>query len=159
MAPAVGTSPRSLPHSSSAARCLDFLLSEAFAGKLQCDGYFAYPLTIKTDERGRVRTPAERRESLLDEFERSGLGGPKFAALSGIKYQTFAAWVCQRRWRRGVSAAATVKPADRACWLEAVMEPAQNSAVMVLHLPGGVRVEQKQAALAVVLVRALAQSC
>jgi len=28
---------------------------------------------LKTDERGRVQTPAVRRESLLDEFERSGL--------------------------------------------------------------------------------------
>lgn len=39
---------------------------------------------LKTDVRGRVRTPVERREALLDEFERSGLGGPKFAALVGV---------------------------------------------------------------------------
>ena len=41
---------------------------------------------IKTDEVGRVRTPVARRESLLGEFARSGLSGPKFAALAGIKY-------------------------------------------------------------------------
>ena len=38
-----------------------------------------------------------RAEALLDEFERSGLSGPKFAALVGIKYQTFAAWSARRR--------------------------------------------------------------
>ena len=117
---------------------------------------------LKTDERGRVRTPAARRESLLDEFERSGLSGTKFAALAGIKYQTFAAWACQRRRQRGVSVPATVKPADPARWLEAVVEQAQHPTVMVLQLPGGARVEvadEKQAVLAAVLVRALARPC
>ena len=47
---------------------------------------------IKTDVLGRMRTSAARREILLDEFEKSGLSGTKFAQLSGIKYQT---------WRRG----------------------------------------------------------
>lgn len=35
-------------HTSRAARCLDSLLGEAFAGKLQCDGYSAYPAFAKT---------------------------------------------------------------------------------------------------------------
>ena len=34
---------------------------------------------LKTDTKDRVRTPRERQESLLDEFERSGLSGAKFA--------------------------------------------------------------------------------
>jgi hypothetical protein len=96
---------------------------------------------LKTDEKGRVRTPAVRRESLLDEFERSGLSGTKFAALAGIKYQTFAAWASKRRRQRGVSAPATVRPADPARWLEAVVEQAHPSTAMVLQLPGGVRLE------------------
>ena len=45
---------------------------------------------LKTDVLGRVKAPAARREQLLDEFERSGLTGLKFAELAGIKYQTFA---------------------------------------------------------------------
>ena len=49
-------------------------------------------VVLKTDGLGRVKTPVARRESLLDEFERTGLSGAKFAALAGIKYQTFAAW-------------------------------------------------------------------
>ena len=59
-----------------------------------------HELTIlKQDGRGRVRTSAARREQLLDEFARSGLSGPKFAELVGVKYQTFATWV-QRRQRQ-----------------------------------------------------------
>ncbi len=121
---------------------------------------------LKTDKLGRVKTPAVRRERLLDEFERSGLGGQEFASLSGIKYQTFATWVQQRRRKRGATHA-PAKSAEAARWLEAVVEQAkhpgnQNLAVMVLHLPGGARVEvmdEKQAVLAAVLVRALARAC
>jgi hypothetical protein len=43
---------------------------------------------LKQDGLGRVRTPAVRREQLLEEFERSGLSGAKFAALTGVKYST-----------------------------------------------------------------------
>ena len=64
---------------------------------------------IKTDEAGRVRTPAARREGLLEEFDRSGLSGPKFAALAGIKYQTFATWV--RKLRAGQSGEEATLPA------------------------------------------------
>jgi len=55
---------------------------------------------IKTDVLGRLRTSAARRERLLEEFDRSGLSGPKFAALVGVKYQTFATWL-QKRRRQG----------------------------------------------------------
>jgi hypothetical protein len=73
---------------------------------------------LKTDERGRVQTPAARRESLLDEFERSGLSAAKFAALAGVKYQTFAAWALRRRRQRGTAKPATPN-ADAVRWLEA----------------------------------------
>lgn len=115
---------------------------------------------IKTDERGRVRTPPERRETLLDEFEKSGLSATKFAALAGIKYQTFAAWAARRR--KGPVAKGPAAPADPMRWLEAVVDQAKPSTAMVLQLPGGARVEvadEKQAVLAAVLVRALARSC
>ena len=35
---------------------------------------------LKTDVLGRVKTGARQREAILDEFERSGLSGTKFAA-------------------------------------------------------------------------------
>ena len=55
---------------------------------------------LKRDVLGRVRSDVRRREALLDEFERSGLSGPKFAALAGLCYQTFAAWLHKRRRQR-----------------------------------------------------------
>jgi len=54
---------------------------------------------LSTDERGRVRVPPERREALLDEFERSGMSGAKFARMAGVQYPTFAVWVSKRRVR------------------------------------------------------------
>ena len=38
------------------------------------------------DTLGRVRTPREKREQILDEYERSGMSGAAFAALVGVKY-------------------------------------------------------------------------
>ena len=124
---------------------------------------------LKTDVLGRVRTPAARREQLLDEFERSGMSGVQFAEFVGIKYQTFATWAQQRRRKRKTAAGA--KPPVQAAapkqlrWMEAVIEQAHppaesNHLGLVLHLPCGVRVELtevKQVPLAVALVRALGQ--
>lgn len=125
---------------------------------------------LKTDTLGRVKTPAARREALLDEFERSGMSGVAFAEFVGLKYQTFATWAQQRR--RSRKAAADIQPSVTANapkqvrWMEAVVEQAQVAAVdqnkspLVLHLPGGARVEiadAKQATLAAALVRALGQ--
>jgi len=120
---------------------------------------------LKTDTRGRVQTPKARRESLLDEFERSGLSGANFAALAGIKYQTFAGWAARRRKRAG--AKAPVKSGDQMRWLEAVVEQAQSpgaakAVTLMLHLPGGAWMEladTKQAPLAAALLRSLEQPC
>jgi len=128
---------------------------------------------LKTDVLGRVRTPRERREHLLDEFEHSGLSGQKFAELAGIKYPTFATWAQKRRRQRGIYPAVGQReiPArvpDKMRWLEAVVEAASGSVVkangtlLVLHLPGGVRVEisdTKQVELAAALLRALQKPC
>lgn len=56
-------------------------------------------LVLKTDSRGRVRTPPERRAALLAEFARSGLSATRFAALVGVRHQTFATWVQEHRRR------------------------------------------------------------
>jgi len=56
-------------------------------------------VVLKQDVLGRVKTPKARREQLLDEFERSGVSGQKFAELAGMKYQTLATWI-QKRWRK-----------------------------------------------------------
>lgn len=53
---------------------------------------------MKRDALGRVKTGAQQRGAILDEFERSDLSGVKFSAMAGIKYATLASWG-QRRWR------------------------------------------------------------
>ena len=118
---------------------------------------------IKADVLGRMRTSAARREILLDEFEKSGLSGTKFAQLSGIKYQTLATWLQKRRRQ----ARASAKPGDTVRWLEAVVEKAQgpatqNASVVMLRLPGGAQIELanlQQVPLAAALLRALESPC
>ena len=118
------------------------------------------PKLLKTDTRGRVRTPRARQESLLDEFARSGLSGAKFAALAGLKYPTFASWVLRRRQQGAPvhpSPPAAVTPAQ---WLEAVVEPStrrEGSPPVRVQLPGGAWVEVQhagQTALVAALLRA-----
>jgi transcriptional regulator with XRE-family HTH domain len=115
------------------------------------------PVTL--DTKGRVRTSKGQRRTLLAEFERSGLSAAQFAKRTGLKYSTLAGWL--QRARRHPP----LKRARRLRLLEAVVEATPGAvagAALVLHLPGGARVEvadEKQAALAARLVRALAQPC
>jgi hypothetical protein len=136
------------------------------------------PVILKTDGRGRVRTPLAQREALLDGFERSGLSGMKFAALHGVKYPSFANWVQQRKRRRLMAHAGREEypgqPPDHAApgsgaplrWWEAVVSgetiggsgPAPVGGAMQLYLPGGVRMEitaAAQVAWAAQLLRSL----
>jgi hypothetical protein len=126
---------------------------------------------LKQDVRGRVRTPAKRREALLDEFERSGVSGAQFAAMVGVKYQTFSAWACARRKKQalmpkargapvalGTAAPLRLVEAVVACEAkeQAVAVPA--SGMLQVHLGGGVRLEIGDAAqvkLAAALLKAL----
>src|ERR1700761_1054097 len=103
---------------------------------------------LKTDSLARVRTPPERKRELLEEFERSGLSGWKFASLVGIKYQTFAAWVAKRKRQGGVAAPgkAQADSAAKVRWLEAVIDQAQesngkSSVGLTVHFAGGARME------------------
>jgi len=116
---------------------------------------------LKSDTRGRVFTPAARRESLLDEFERSGLSGAKFAQLTGLKYSTFACWLQRRRQERGAAPVTGQKdPVAATRWLEAVVEqpsPGPGPDPVRVRLSSGAWVEVQhagQAALVAALVRA-----
>ncbi len=53
---------------------------------------------FKQDARGRVRVQGERGESLLDEFDRSGVSGAQFARLAGIRYSTLAGGDTWSKW-------------------------------------------------------------
>jgi hypothetical protein len=122
---------------------------------------------LRTDALARVRTPPERKRELLDEFERSGLSGCKFAGLVGVKYQTFAGWVAKRRreGKTNLSVAPPVENGPKVRWLEAVVDQAQGSAdesssVLTVQFGGGARVEigdARQVELAAALLRALDQ--
>ena len=116
---------------------------------------------LKTDVLGRVKTPAARREQLLDEFERSGASGQKFAELIGVKYQTFATWVQQRKRQRAAAKGKTPKSTARVRWLEATVsldEGHEGNGRLSVQLPGGARLEiscSKQIPLAAALLWAL----
>jgi hypothetical protein len=121
----------------------------------------AESVILKTDGRGRVRTPLAQREALLDAFERSGLSGMKFAALHGVKYPSFANWVQQRKRHRlmagpgsgpgEVIGSTAASPGASVQWWEGVVDPgaartdrtgaAAPDCGLQLHLPGGVRME------------------
>lgn len=112
---------------------------------------------LKQDGRGRVWTPVRRREALLDEFEKSGASGAKFARLAGIKYATFAGWVLKRR-KQGRRAAKTtpsspagledaVVSAGPVRLFEAVVEGGSaggrnpvHARGLLIELPGGSRI-------------------
>ena len=118
---------------------------------------------LKTDRRGRLRTPPERRQEILAQYDQSGLSGPKFAQLIGIKYQTFAGWRQQRRKEREkMSPAASPASAPSVQWLETVIAQAQTTSSpggsgLRVRLPSGATLEVmhlSQVSLAAALLRA-----
>ena len=124
------------------------------------------PVLLKTDVLGRVKHTREQREKILDEFERSGVSGCKFAAMIGVKYQTFATWL-QKRKRRQRAYPKAKRPAKTAAqpkWFEAVVRQRvpESSGGLLLHLPGGVRAELSSNGsvdLVAALIRALEKPC
>ena len=114
---------------------------------------------VTADTKGRLRVSKAQRRDILAALARSGESLPLFARRTGLKYSTLANWVQRRRGS---------KPSGRLPrlrLLEAVVEPSQVATagpVLVLQLPGGVRLEvtdERQVALATMLVQALAKSC
>jgi hypothetical protein len=91
---------------------------------------------LRLDTRGRARTGRERREALLAQFDRSGLSGARFARMAGIKYQTFAGWLHQRRAR-----AADAKRPGSVTWVEAAVPPEPMVKPLRVQLPGGAWME------------------
>lgn len=117
---------------------------------------------LKVDIKGRVHTPPQRREQILDEFEKSGLSGQKFAELTGIKYQTFAGWAARRRAQRGLAPSKPSQPSQSVRWLEAVVSeaaaaPPQGLTAIKVVLGTGAWVEFSQLNQ-VALVAALLQA-
>lgn len=119
-------------------------------------------LILKTDALGRVHMPKERREAILDAFERSGMSGQAFAARVGVKYPTFATWLQRRRRKRGDYADKEGKQVQAApiTLLEAVVESesAPCAGALEVETPQGLKLHIRsgaEVALAAELLRAL----
>jgi len=101
---------------------------------------------LSQDARGRVLVSRERRESLLAEYDRSGMSGVRFAQYLGIKYTTLAHWVRSRRRQRQrekllMKASADAEAArSNGRWIEAVVDGSAARAAagaLRIHFTGG----------------------
>ena len=124
---------------------------------------------LKRDTAGRVRTPRERREAILKEFDQSAMSGQKFAKWAGIKYTTFANWLQQRRKQRQAQVPSGTEAVDEVRWVEAVVgkrprrkaEAKPTTVGLIVHGPRAVRIEiheEKQVDWAAKLLRHLGVS-
>ena len=114
---------------------------------------------LKVDEVGRARTPPEKREAMLTEYERSGMTGAQFARFVGVRYPTLMYWLQKRRKGAGQGEETASTRNDHPRWLEARVEgEAQTSENLVVEVGGGARMlvgNRRQAALAGEVLRAM----
>lgn len=117
---------------------------------------------LKVDEVGRIQTPPEKREALLDEYDRSGMTGAQFARFSGVRYATLMYWLQRRRKEAGRGQQVTTPGRDHPRWLEARVEgEVPKSENVVVEMGGGIRMlvsNRAQAALAGEVLRAMGLS-
>ena len=102
---------------------------------------------MSQDAQGRVLVSRERRESLLEEYDRSGMSGVKFAQYVGIKYSTLAYWLQSRRRHRQrekllmKAGADTESGKSNGAWIEAVVEnasaPRVPAGALRIYFAGG----------------------
>jgi transposase-like protein len=118
---------------------------------------------LRADTKGRVWTPRERKEQLLDEFEQTGASAAAFARIVGVRYSTFAAWVNRRKKTlAGAATSSSKQPLVR--FVEAAvseeLEQKQVDRCLLVELPGGSRMKLSspdELELAAELLRALAR--
>jgi hypothetical protein len=102
---------------------------------------------LSQDAQGRVLVSRERRESLLEEYDRSGMSGVKFAQYVGIKYSTLAYWLQSRRRHRErekllMKVGAEIEPGrSNGAWIEAFVEkgspPRGSTGALRIYFAGG----------------------
>jgi transposase-like protein len=121
---------------------------------------------LKRDKKCRVRSTADQRQEMLEQFARSGLSGPEFARVAGLPYQTLANWRHKHKKKALALRPATtqgqsgVRPCRgiRLVEVVAATEPAV-SVRLKIDLPGGasmVVADPTQSVLAAQLIKALA---
>jgi hypothetical protein len=111
---------------------------------------------LSRDAQGRVLVSRERRELLLEQYDRSGMSGVKFAEYVGIKYSTLAYWLQSRRRRRErekllLKAGGETEPSKgHGAWIEAVVEngaqPRIQEGALRIYFAGGARCQISSAA-------------
>lgn len=69
-------------------------------------------IILKSDAGGRVFVPVEQRVEFVREFERSGLSGPRFAAMVGVEVSGLR-HLAQEAWNFAVNSAACEHAPDR----------------------------------------------
>jgi hypothetical protein len=102
---------------------------------------------LSRDAQGRVLASRERRELLLEQYDRSGMSGVKFAEYIGIKYSTLVYWLQSRRCKRErekllLRAIADTEPnKSNGAWVEAVVEngspPRAQVGALRIYFAGG----------------------
>jgi hypothetical protein len=102
---------------------------------------------LNQDARGRVLVSRERREALLEEYDRSGMSGLKFARYVGMKSSTLASWLQNRRRHREREKLLLKAGMDSAMcksnggWIEAELENGSQPRVpaggLRIYFPGG----------------------
>ena len=103
---------------------------------------------LSQDARGRVLVSRERRESLLAEYDRSGMSGVRFAQYLGIKYTMLAHWIRSRRRQRQREKLLMKASADAEAgrsngrWIEAVVDkngslPGEKAGALRVYFTGG----------------------
>ena len=111
---------------------------------------------LKVDSRGRVQVSLDRREALLEEFDRSGMTGAAFARHYGIKYTTFAYWV---QYRRKCQRRETAKHQPQFLTIETPCDDPGVEGTIAVDLPNRCKVvsirTRKEAELAASLINAL----
>jgi hypothetical protein len=119
------------------------------------------PVLLKSDCRGRVRTPPEQREALLAAFDATTMSGAEFARHHGLSYATFMSWLAARKRKPASSERAQRSgPLFHEVVLDVREAPGVEAGGIVVELPGGslMRVQHAgQIKLAAAMLRALGE--
>jgi transposase-like protein len=117
---------------------------------------------VKSDRRGRLRYTKDQKSARVEAYQSSGLSGPRFAGIHGVKVQTLASWL-QKRETSAVPAALP-QPRPISNFLSLIPagidhgNPAAPASALPIHLPGGIRLDltaTSQAPRAAALIRQL----
>ena len=117
---------------------------------------------LKSDRKSRVRTPRERREQLLAEFEQTGASAAMFAKIAGLRYSTFAGWVNRRRKEQAKAEEENRGNGALVQFVEAAVEAKveMRAGRLRIDLPGGAHAEigsSEEVMLAAELLQTLAR--